>query len=287
MSMSLRHHQYAVPERSTPPRRPEQRGASRLVAKEPLSLRLPKPDFSPLKRLIWPVLLLVLGVAAYEGAQRALPYVDRPISKVSVDGELSYISQQAVQQRIAPYIQASFLQINLSGMRQELEQMPWIAHAEVRRVWPDQIMIRLEEQLPVARWGDEALLNNAGHAFAPRESANYQHLPRLAGPQRAQRQVMQQYQVLSQMLRPLGFSIIALEMRERGSWYLRTAQGIDLLLGRDHVVDKMRRFAAIYEKALKAQQPNIARIDLRYPSGLAVAWREPVAPTAAKPAAVQ
>ncbi len=287
MSMSLRHHQYAVPERSTPPRRPEQRGASRLVAKEPLSLRLPKPDFSPLKRLIWPVLLLVLGVAAYEGAQRALPYVDRPISKVSVDGELSYISQQAVQQRIAPYIQASFLQINLSGMRQELEQMPWIAHAEVRRVWPDQIMIRLEEQLPVARWGDEALLNNAGHAFAPRESANYQHLPRLAGPQRAQRQVMQQYQVLSQMLRPLGFSISALEMRERGSWYLRTAQGIDLLLGRDHIVDKMRRFAAIYEKALKAQQPNIARIDLRYPNGLAVAWREPVAPTAAKPAAVQ
>ncbi len=287
MSMSLRHHQYAVPERGTPPRRPAQRGASRLVAKEPLSLRLPKPDFSPLKRLIWPVLLVVLGVAAYEGAQRALPYVDRPISKVSVDGELSYISQQAVQQRIAPYIQASFLQINLSGMRQELEQMPWIAHAEVRRVWPDQIMIRLEEQLPVARWGDEALLNNSGHAFAPRESANYQHLPRLAGPQRAQRQVMQQYQVLSQMLRPLGFSISALEMRERGSWYLRTAQGIDLLLGRDHIVDKMRRFAAIYEKALKAQQPNIARIDLRYPNGLAVAWREPVAPTAAKPAAVQ
>lgn len=287
MSMSLRHHQYAVPERSTPPRRPAQRGASRLVAKEPLSLRLPKPDFSPLKRLIWPVLLVVLGVAAYEGAQRALPYIDRPISKVSVDGELSYISQQAVQQRIAPYIQASFLQINLSGMRQELEQMPWIAHAEVRRVWPDQIMIRLEEQLPVARWGDEALLNNAGHAFAPRESANYQHLPRLAGPQRAQRQVMQQYQVLSQMLRPLGFSISALEMRERGSWYLRTTQGIDLLLGRDHIVDKMRRFAAIYEKALKAQQPNIARIDLRYPNGLAVAWREPVAPTAAKPAAVQ
>jgi len=279
MSMSLRHHQYAVPERSTPPRRPEQRGASRLVAKEPLSLRLPKPDFSPLKRLIWPVLLLVLGVAAYEGAQRALPYVDRPISKVSVDGELSYISQQAVQQRIAPYIQASFLQINLSGMRQELEQMPWIAHAEVRRVWPDQIMIRLEEQLPVARWGDEALLNNAGHAFAPRESANYQHLPRLAGPQRAQRQVMQQYQVLSQMLRPLGFSIIALEMRERGSWYLRTAQGIDLLLGRDHIVEKMRRFAAIYEKALKAQQPNIARIDLRYPNGLAVAWRDPLPQT--------
>ncbi len=272
----------------SPLRKPAPRGASRMVAKQPLSVRLQKLDMGALfKRLGWPLLLVVLGFGSYALAQRLLPYADRPISQVSVEGHLRYVSQQGVQERIAPFIKSRFFNLDLAGMRSELEKMPWIAHAEVRRVWPDQIMIRLEEQLPVARWGDEALLNNAGHAFAPRESANYQHLPRLAGPQRAQRQVMQQYQVLSQMLRPLGFSIIALEMRERGSWYLRTAQGIDLLLGRDHIVDKMRRFAAIYEKALKAQQPNIARIDLRYPNGLAVAWREPVAPTAAKAAAVQ
>ena len=290
MVATLRHHSQPIGGASR--RQPiAARGASRMVAKEPLAARLPKPDFGGLgrgfKRLGWPLLLVALGLGTYEGAQRLLPYADRPIARVSVQGELSYISQQAVQERIAPYTAASFFTIDLAGMRAELEQMPWIAHAEVRRVWPDQVSITLEEQLPVARWGSEALLNNQGRAFAPREAANYEHLPLLSGPQRAQQQVMQQYQVLSQMLRPLGFSISALEMRERGSWYLRTAQGIDLLLGRDHIVDKMRRFAAIYEKALKAQQPNIARIDLRYPNGLAVAWREPVAPTAAKAAAVQ
>jgi len=166
--------------------------------------------------------------------------------------------------------------------------MPWIAHAEVRRVWPDQVVIRLEEQLPVARWGDEALLNNQGQAFTPRELANYEHLPQLFGPQRAQQQVMQQYQVLSQMLRPLGFSIVRLELRERGSWFLTTGAssagpGIELLLGRDHLVEKMRRFIAIYDKTLKEQITNIARIDLRYSNGLAVGWRDP-APTTDKPA---
>jgi cell division protein FtsQ len=84
------------------------------------------------------------------------------------------------------------------------------------------VVIRLEEQLPVARWGDESLLNNQGQAFTPKELANYEHLPQLFGPQRAQQQVMQQYQVLSQMLRPLGFSIARLELRERGSWFLTT-----------------------------------------------------------------
>jgi cell division protein FtsQ len=267
--------------------KPVPRGASRMVAKEPIGMRLPRPNFDLLKRITWPLLLVVLGVGAYELAQRLLPYADRPISKISVEGDLSYISQQAVQQRIAPYVTASFFSVDLQGMRSELEQMPWIATANVRRVWPDQVLVHLEEQLPIARWGDEALLNNQGQAFAPRELAHYEHLPQLYGPKRAQQQVMQQYQVLSQMLRPLGFSVARLELRERGSWFLSTGQGIELLLGRDHLVEKMRRFIAIYDKVLKAQQTNIARIDLRYANGLAVAWREPVAPTAADSAVVQ
>ena len=263
------------------------RGASRMVAKEPLAARLPRPDLSGFKRLLWPLALLLLGFVTYEGAQRLIPYADRPIARVSVQGELSYISQQAVQERIAPFIASSFFNVDLTGMRAELESMPWIARAEVRRVWPDQVSIRLEEQLPVARWGSEALLNNQGQAFAPRELTHYENLPLLSGPQRAQQQVMQQYQVLSQMLRPMGFSIAALELREHGSWFISTGQGVDILLGRDHLVEKMRRFSAIYDKVLKEQIANIARIDLRYANGLAVAWRTPVAPTAAEPAAVQ
>lgn len=267
--------------------KPAQRGASRLVAREPISLRLPKPNLGLLKRITWPLLLLLLGFAAYELAQRLLPYADRPIVRISVEGDLSYVSQQAVQQRIEPFATASFFGVDLPAMRHELEQMPWIASAQVRRVWPDQLLVRLEEHLPIARWGDEALLNNQGKAFAPKEQANYQHLPQLYGPKRAQQKVMQQYQVLSQMLRPLGFSVVRLELRERGSWFLSTGQGIELLLGRDHLVEKMRRFSAIYDKALKVQQTNIARIDLRYANGLAVTWREPLAPTAADTAVVQ
>jgi cell division protein FtsQ len=267
--------------------KPVPRGASRMVEKDPV--RLPKANFGFLKKLMWPVLLVALGFGTYEGAQKLMPYADRPIARVAIQGDLSYISQQSVQQRIAPYLAASFFSIDLATMRSELETMPWIAHAEVRRVWPDQVVIRLEEQLPVARWGDSALLNNQGAAFAPRELANYEHLPQLFGPQRAQQQVMQQYQVLSQMLRPLGFSIVRLELRDRGSWFLTTGAGsagpgIELLLGRDNLIPKMRRFIAIYDKTLKDQITNIARVDLRYANGLAVGWREPLAPAAGKPA---
>ncbi|KRW62725.1 cell division protein FtsQ/DivIB [Pseudomonas sp. TTU2014-080ASC] len=287
MTLSLRHQ--SGPSRAPLRGKPAPRGASRLVAKEPISKRLaaPKVSFGWVRRLTWPLLLLGLGFGTYELSVRALPYADQPIAKISVEGDLGYINQQAVQERIAPYASASFFSVDLLGLRRDLEAMPWIAHAQVRRVWPDQLVVRLEEQLPIARWGDEALLNNQGGAFAPQELKNYQHLPQLYGPKRAQQRVMQQYQVLSQMLRPMGFTVARLELRERGSWFLSTGQGIELLLGRDHVVEKMRRFASIYNKVLKDQQENIARIDLRYANGLAVAWREPVAPVAGETAAMQ
>lgn len=269
-----------------PARKPVPRGASRLVSKPPLSARLARPGLGLFKRLGWPLLLLALGVAAYQLSQRLLPYADRPIASVSVEGDLRYLSRDAVRQRIARYAASTFFEVDLVGMQSELERMSWIAHAEVRRVWPDQLVVHLQEQLPVARWGDGALLNNAGEAFAPRDLAHYEHLPQLYGPQRAQQQVMQQYQILSQMLRPLGFAISRLELHERGSWFLTmsgndTQQPIELLLGRDPLVEKMRRFAAIYDKALKPQIANIERVDLRYPNGLAVGWRAPVAPVVA------
>ncbi|MFC0711642.1 cell division protein FtsQ/DivIB [Azorhizophilus paspali] len=280
----LRHRQPGLGR--APARKPVRRGASRMVAKPPVSARLSTLGMTLLKSLGGLLLLAALCAGGYFLAQRLMPYADQPIADVKLEGHLSYVSNQTVLDRIAPFRQASFFSVDLAGIRDALEGISWIAKAEVRRVWPDQLVVHLEEQLPIARWGDEALLNNQGESFAPSEVSRYEHLPQLAGPQQAQEKVMQQYHVLNQMLRPLGFSIARLELRERGSWYVTTTQGIELLLGRDHLLAKMRRFSAIYERALKEQNANIARIDLRYANGLAVAWREPVAPTAVEPAAV-
>ncbi|MFC3607168.1 cell division protein FtsQ/DivIB [Stutzerimonas tarimensis] len=274
MIPSLRHTQ---PFPRTPQRKVAPRGASRLVAPEPLLSRLPRPTWSGVKRVLWPVVLVGLLAAGYELGQQLLPYADRPIAKVTVQGELAYVSPDAVQQQIAPYVERSFFSVDLVGMRKSLEEMPWIAGAEARRVWPDQVIVKLDEQLPIARWGDEALLNNRGQSFVPSDASGYDQLPQLYGPKRAQRRVMQQYQMLSQMLRPMGLTVHRLELRERGSWFLTTGQGMELLLGRDNVVEKIRRFGTIYRQELHEQRENIARVDLRYANGLAVAWHEPPA----------
>lgn len=244
-----------------------------------LSLSRPSLDgaLTRIKQLVWPLLLVALGVGLYELGSRILPLADQPIELISVQGELQYIDPVAVQAVIQPYLNESFLGIDLNAMRTDLAQMPWVASAAVTRVWPSQLIVHLDEQLPVARWGDEALLNNAGKAFKPEDISRFADLPQLDGPQRAKQRVMQYYQQFNRLLRPYGQGVAKLELRERGSWFLTTQDGIEVLLGRDELVDKMQRFLTIDQHMLAAYRQQIARVDLRYNNAMAVAWREPIA----------
>ncbi|SDR76752.1 cell division protein FtsQ [Halopseudomonas xinjiangensis] len=260
------------------------RGAVRVTPPAPRSwptLKLTRPSlegaWTRIQQVMWPLLLVALGVGLYELSTRLLPLADRPISLISVQGDLQYIDRASVQEVIQPYVDDSFLSIDLAGLRTDLVDMSWVASASVKRVWPDQLIIHLDEQLPVARWGGSTLLNNEGMAFEPGDMSRFEDLPRLDGPQRAKRRVMRNYQQFNRLLRSYGHGISRLELRDRGSWFLTTQDGIEILLGRDDVVDKMQRFLTVDQLMLSERRQQIERVDLRYSNGMAVAWREPPA----------
>ena len=47
-----------------------------------------------------------------------------------------------------------------------IEALPWVARVSVRRTWPDAVSLYITEQVPVARWNSQQLLNAAGQPFA-------------------------------------------------------------------------------------------------------------------------
>ncbi len=242
------------------------------------------PAFSGLwarvQQVLWPLLLVGVGYALYDLSERLLPMADRPIALVSVQGELQYIDREAIQAVVQPYLSASFFGLDVHALRAELAAMPWVADSTVQRVWPDQLVVHLEEQLPIARWGEGTLLNSAGRTFAPDDLSGFVHLPQLNGPERAKARVLQQYQVFNRQLRSQGFGIAALELRERGSWFLTTREGIEISLGREQLDDKLDRFLTVDQRLLSERRDQIARVDLRYSNAMAVAWRTPTSTTA-------
>ena len=255
------------------------RGASR-VAPPPArrrQWRMPQINWRLAGRLLFAMLAVVALGAGLQAWQVLWPQLDRPISEVLVEsklGEVAPQNQQQLQQELERFGEARFLSASLAAMQQALEQLPWVDQARISRVWPDQLKIEVVEQQPIARWGEQQWLNSRGQVFHGVTRTTGGAMPQLVGPEGTEEQVMQQYWSLTRILRPMGYSITRLELRARGSWFVHTREGLELLLGRDEILEKMRRFTTIYERELKEQMKQIARVDLRYANGLAVAWRD-------------
>jgi cell division protein FtsQ len=100
--------------------------------------------------------------------------------------------------------------------------------------------------------------------------------PRLAGPPGEQATVRAAFEALRTQLADTPFPPVALEQNARGEWTARTADGIELRLGRESPLDAVARLAGPVRTALEGRLQEVTYVDLHYVNGCAVGWREPV-----------
>ena len=227
----------------------------------------------------WLNRLLVLagaGVVLAAAAQAYVTVLEIPVQRVGVTGELEHTQAELVQEMVQPSLAGGFLKADLQHMREQLEGLPWIYRATVRRKWPNALEIHVVEQLPIARWGQDGFLNHEGEIFRSGKSGAGESLPLLQGPEGTAKALMANYQRLVELLAPLGMAVEQLAVDERGQVEAVLAGGIQLVVGGDHFLERMHRFVAIYRTQLAARAGEVQRVDLRYESGIAVAFSEPL-----------
>lgn len=216
------------------------------------------------------VVLALLLIAAGRFYQQ----LDRPFSNVVVTGELHYLEREALREQISNSLQGGFLSIDLAALAQQLQTDPWVERAQLRRRWPAQLEVEISEERPVARWGERGFLNHAGQPLEALISAKLDDLPLLSGDADSAAELVASYQLIASLIARSGHRVAQLSRDSRGGWQLTTRSGIEVALGRQQLADKLRRFNAIWQQQLVHYAGQIARVDLRYPNGAAVAWRD-------------
>lgn len=242
--------------------------------------RAPRQWLASLGRIVVAVFGLSLTIVIGFGIKEAFIKVnEQKISTVQIDGALHFLDRNELEEAVYRFVETSLVALDLAQLKQELEAKPWVNRADVRRQWPDRLIIRIEEEVAIARWGEGQLLNQQGRVFQPPDIAEQMQLPYLSGPPGTEHMVMEQYQQFSQLLYPLGVRMRDLELNERGAWtitFTNTAQGDNLVqvkVGRDDVLPRMRRLVTFLESGQAAGMPLLAGIDLRYANGLALSFR--------------
>ncbi|MDH3526489.1 MAG: cell division protein FtsQ/DivIB [Gammaproteobacteria bacterium] len=227
--------------------------------------------FSSLTGLL---LLVLLAISVMQGVAWLQDPYRFPLRVVEIEGELRYLQKQPLQQSLAPHLEGGFFSVDVAGVRDVIEGLPWVYQARVQRVWPDILSVTIEEQDPIARWGEDGLLNRYGEAFVPGHMPELIGLPRLAGPPGHEQTVLEQYQAMAKTLAALGMQVARVELDERRAWHVGLANGVQLELGRTDSYRRLQRFVRSYRDVFAARLDELRRVDLRYSNGFSVDWRE-------------
>lgn len=209
-----------------------------------------------------------------------------PLSEWQLSGVLQQTSQQEIWQALQALMPlGSFMTQDLRVIQRQLEQLPWIAEAQVRKQWPNRLLLHCSEYQAVARWSHQQLLNQRGQRFtAPLAASTAQQLPQLSGPEGSEQRVLEIWLSLTPQFASQGFTVTTMKLDRRQAWQLTLNGSIHCQLGRQDPVRGVQRFLALYPLLIK--QPALASqsakalhtiVDLRYEQGAAVRWAVPLA----------
>lgn len=224
-------------------------------------------------------LLMLVGAAALlaAGAIWLVQVPSLPVREVVFTSALQHTHRAELEEVLPPALKGNFFSLNLEAVRGSLERLPWVRKADVRRVWPKTLEVRVEEHKPVARWGEGRgeLVNSYGEVFAAAPSAEEgAAMPMLFGPQGTAPEVLKAYGEMSDAFRAVGEKPVQLTLSPRLAWQLKLRNGMLVDIGREQakspVAARVQRFVDIYPEAIAKRATRPAVVDLRYPNGFAM-----------------
>ena len=171
--------------------------------------------------------------------------------------------------------------VPLNERRKQLEQIPWVQHATVMRLLPDQIRVSVVERQPVAfvRHGQQIGLVDANGVLLDMPAAtmarHHYSFPVLTGidagdPLLSRRARMDVYERMVGELdaggQHLSNQISEIDLTDpEDARVMMPEQGSDILahFGEDHFLDRYQRYKSHIEE-WRQQYPKLAEVDLRY-----------------------
>jgi len=196
------------------------------------------------------------------------------ISNIVVDAEFKRVNSEQIRVTVAAHKQRSFFKLNANQIRDDLMQIPWVSDVSVNKKWPNTLRIRLIEHKAVAVWNDEKLLNSNGDIFEVDSLEDLSSLPHLQNKTSDSKIIWSKYMRFNDIIKNIGFEIIACEISPIGSWNITLSNGINITTGSDYQDAKLVRLTETWEALLNTNESLPSYIDLRYTNGYAVKWQK-------------
>lgn len=232
------------------------------------------------------ILLIVLSVMGSRLAQDP----DRfPVTNVDILGTVDYEDREALIGVVQKFTGAGFYSLDIDSVRRAVDELPWVAHARVSRVWPSRIEVHVEEHEPTARWNDDSLISKRLELFTPPQlqldnprytqwSEVFSTLPLISGAPGRHGVLLDTFRDYEARLARVGLAIDILKEDKRGSQTLELSEQVTVKLGYEKRDLRLNRFLDVFDRiasssaALPSNESSRGptTFDMRYSNGFAL-----------------
>lgn len=206
-----------------------------------------------------------------------------PFRWVDVSGPFARVSAEQIRAAVGPAASRGFFGVDLAEVRTDALSLPWVATAEVRKIWPDTLEISVTEREVVGRKGVDQLVDVAGNVFQARGAGDTRGLPLLDAEPAQMALLTDFYRLAQNDVEPLGRQITVVRMSPRGALELQLNDGLEVHLGSREQLPRWRRFIGSLPRLSALDPRPIAAVDLRYTHGYAVRYVEAEVPVTTPP----
>jgi cell division protein FtsQ len=224
--------------------------------------------------VVLPAIFAVAMVARYAlySSRFALPDMEA----VVLTGN-RYVSQLDVASAVGAGAQPSLFRVSLDGARRQVELIPWVRTASVRRIFPNRLLVDVTERNPVAYvnlGGRLRLVDNDGVLLEKPAEASFD-FPVLSGidaamtaaDRKVRLALFQQFaQELKAQDRGAGWLVSELDLSDDRDLKALLVQGHNTVLvhfGNQDFGERFRTFITLLPE-VERTAPNIDSVDLRY-----------------------
>ena len=197
------------------------------------------------------------------------------------------IDKQEIQQAIKSTLNGTTLSTDLKKMVELILDNPWIEQVVIRRVWPNTIVLRVQERRLIALWNNKFLISEFGEVtnipvsdYKKVEKKLGCYLLKIEGPKDFLSKIVARAEKTNNLLTNINKKLSYLRLTEQFSWEAKTTEGMTLRFGGEDLqgpmFHRLENFTKSYsrlanklaEKGIRS--PEIHYVDLRYAKGFAI-----------------
>ena len=228
-----------------------------------------------LKTLVWLFLGIILLVTASIGWSWCQKFWFVPIRLVTIANKLQYTDPELIKVAVKDELKRGFFSLKVATMRDNLLQVPWVAAVQVHRKWPQTVVVKITERQPLAVWESRGIIDTEGKLFFPERINNVQNVPEFIGDKTQVSAMVDTYLLILAKIKPVGLAVKRLEIMRDGGWRAMLDNGVDIVLGKIELEERLTRFVLAYSQAGSVIcNDKVQNVDLRYTNGLAVMPRQ-------------